>query len=351
MGGQGTPENASFTVQVNDASTLPQVETIVRQTMANVPGFVFATAGFGGGGTGVNGRAIVMNLQTIGSTNDLLAASDQIMAAIKDVPGLVDIGRSYQPGKPELHINVDGDRAAQLGLNTAAVGSTVRTLVNGSTASRYQDPGREADILVRLRPDDRSRFQDILSLSLTTATGQSVPLSSVASFTNASGPTALERLDREPKITIGANILERAQQPVVNDIQARLDKLKAARRRDGRVWRRGPAVQRFVLGADRVAAAVGRPGLHGIGVPIRFVHAAPRDDARAAAVAARRIPGADHHAHCVRPDGDDRHHHAVRTRHQELDPAGRLCQSTSSRAACRAIKRCSPRVRSVSGRC
>ncbi len=225
VGGQGTPENASFTVQVKDPNAISQIEPALRRAMANVPGFVFATGGFGGGGTGVASRQIQLNLQTIGSANDLLVASGQIMDAIKDVPGLVDLGRSYQPGKPELHINVNADRAAQIGLNTASVGSAVRTLVNGSVASRYQDPGREADILVRLRPEDRSRFQDILGLSLTTATGQSVALNSVASFTNASGPTALERLNREPKITIGANIIGRAQQPVVNDIQARLDKL------------------------------------------------------------------------------------------------------------------------------
>lgn len=225
VGGRGTPENASFTVQVKDPNAIPQIEALLRRSMANVPGFAFGTGGFGGGGTGVASRQIQMDLQTIGPANDLLAASDQIMAAIKDVPGIVDVGRSYQPGKPELHINVDGERAAQIGLNTASVGATVRTLVNGNTASRYQDPGREADILVRLRPEDRSRFQDILGLSLTTASGQTLPLSSVASFANASGPTALERLNREPKITVGANILGRAQQPVVNDIQARLKTL------------------------------------------------------------------------------------------------------------------------------
>lgn len=225
VGGRGTPENASFTVQVKDPNAIPQIEALLRRSMANVPGFAFGTGGFGGGGTGVASRQIQMDLQTIGSANDLLVASDQIMAAIKDVPGIVDVGRSYQPGKPELHINVDGERAAQIGLNTASVGATVRTLVNGNTASRYQDPGREADILVRLRPEDRSRFQDILGLSLTTATGQTLPLSSVASFANASGPTALERLNREPKITVGANIIGRAQQPVVNDIQARLKTL------------------------------------------------------------------------------------------------------------------------------
>ncbi len=226
VGGQGTPENASFTVKIKDPSALARLESQLRQTMVNVPGFVFSGGGFEGGGNDISNRQIQINLQTAGSENDLIAASQQIMDAIKDVPGLVDLDRSYQPGKPELHVTVDGTRAATLGLNTTTVGATLRTLVNGDTVSRYQDPGREADIVVRLRPEDRGRLSDILGLSLTTTTGQSVPLQSIASIDNASGPTALERLNRQPKITVGANILGRAQQSVVGDIQKRLNRLQ-----------------------------------------------------------------------------------------------------------------------------
>jgi HAE1 family hydrophobic/amphiphilic exporter-1 len=226
VGGQGTPENASFTVKLKDSNALSRLEPRLRQTLVNVPGFVFSTGGFGGGGTGISSRQIQINLQTPGSTNDLIAASQQVMDAIKEVPGLVDLDRSYRPGKPELHVNVDGNKTAELGLNATSVGATVRTLVNGDAVSRYQDPGREADIVVRLRPQDRARLSDILNLSVTTPTGQTVPLQSIASLADASGPTALERLNRQAKITVGANILGRAQQSVVGDIQKRMNRLQ-----------------------------------------------------------------------------------------------------------------------------
>lgn len=226
VGGSGTPERATFTAVLKDAAASTRVEKEFRAQLANVPGISFASAGFGGGGTAVSARPLQINLQTNGSVDDLVVASQQVMDAIRDVPGVVDMDRTYQPGKPELHIDVDRDKAARLGLSTAAVGATVRTLINGDTASRYRDPGHEADILVRLRPEDRSRLQDILDLSLTTTTGAVVPLRNVAGVSNASGPTALERLDRQPKIGVGANILGRAQQPVVNDIQARISKLQ-----------------------------------------------------------------------------------------------------------------------------
>lgn len=225
VGGSGTPERATFTVVLKDAGALNRVEREFRAQLANVPGISFSTGGFGGGGTAVSSRPLQINLQTNGSVDDLVVASQQVMDAIRDVPGVVDLDRTYQPGKPELHIDVDRDKAARLGLSTAAIGATVRTLINGDTASRYRDPGHEADIVVRLRPEDRSRLQDILDITLTTATGQVVPLRNVAALSNASGPTALERLNRQPKIGVGANILGRAQQSVVNDIQARISKL------------------------------------------------------------------------------------------------------------------------------
>jgi HAE1 family hydrophobic/amphiphilic exporter-1 len=226
VGGQSTPEQASFTVRLHDSSAYSRVESQLRQALANVPGLAFSAGGFGGGGSGVAGRTIQMNLLSSGSTDDLITASDQILAAIQGTPGLVDIGRSFQPGKPELHIDVDREKAARLGLSTAAVGATVRTLVNGDTASRYREPGREADIVVRLRPEDRSRLEDILDLSLNTPTGQVVSLRNVAALSNAAGPSALERLNRQPKITIGANILGLAQQTVANDIQTRVNQLQ-----------------------------------------------------------------------------------------------------------------------------
>lgn len=226
VGAQGAPERATFTIKIKDATQMAQLEPQLRAKLANVPGIAFSSGGFAGGGTAVTSRPIQLNLQTTGNVQDLIVASEQIMAAIQDVPGLVDLGRSYQPGKPELHVDVDREKAARLGLSTAAVGATVRTLVNGDTASRFRDPGREADIVVRLRPEDRSRLQDILDLSLTTMTGQVVALRNVASLSEASGPTALERLNRQPKISVGANVLGRAQQSVADDIQARVNQLQ-----------------------------------------------------------------------------------------------------------------------------
>lgn len=180
----------------------------------------------GNSGTSVTARAIQLNVNTIGALEELDQASLLVLQALADVPGLVDVDRSSQPGKPELHVDVDRQRASRVGLSTAAVGATVRTLVNGTTASRYREKGREADIVVRLRPEDRSRLDDILSLSLMSSTGQIVPLRNVASISTSAGPTSIRRYNRQPQVVIGANYVGRTQGAVMKDIRARLATLQ-----------------------------------------------------------------------------------------------------------------------------
>ncbi|MCI0477069.1 MAG: efflux RND transporter permease subunit, partial [Anaerolineales bacterium] len=225
VGSSSAPERATFTVKMRESGLLTKAEPEIRRRFADLSGLAFAFGdSMGGGGTGVTGRSIQLNVNTTGALEELDAVSLAVMQAIADVPGLVDLDRSSQPGKPELHVDVDRQRASRLGLSTASVGATVRTLVNGTTASRYREKGREADIVVRLRAEDRSRLDDILALSLTSTTGQIVPLRNVASISTSAGPTTIRRLNRQPQVVIGANFVGRTQGAVTNDIRARLAK-------------------------------------------------------------------------------------------------------------------------------
>lgn len=228
VGGDGTPERASFTVKMTETGLLAKLEPEIRRRFASVPGFAlsFQGGGPGGGGTGVAARPIGLNVNGTGTFDELDAASQTVMQAIADVPGLVDLDRSFQAGKPELHVDVDRTRASRVGLSTAAVGSTVRTLLNGTTATRYRETGKEADIVVRLQAEDRSRINDILSLSISSATGQVVPLGNVASLTTSTGPTSIRRVNRQPQVIVGANFVGRTQAQVTADVQARLKQLK-----------------------------------------------------------------------------------------------------------------------------
>ena len=152
VGGSSGAEQASFTVQMEESGLLAKIEPTVRRQFAGVSGLALTFgSSMTGGGSAVTSRPIQLNVNTIGSLDELNQASVDVMNAIRDVPGLVDLDRSALPGKPEMHIAVDRQTAVRSGLSTAVVGSTVRTLFNGQTVSRYRESGREADIVMRLR--------------------------------------------------------------------------------------------------------------------------------------------------------------------------------------------------------
>jgi HAE1 family hydrophobic/amphiphilic exporter-1 len=227
--GQGGPEVATFFVRMEEVGLARQLEGRLRAQLAGVPGLNLspgtALTGGSSGASTVLGRPIQLNLRTAGNFADLDQASQLVVAALSDVPGLVDLDRSYRPGKPEVKIQVDRERAASYGLTTAMVGGTLRSLISGEDASRLREDGREADIVVQLRKADRERLDDILALSIPTQQGLMVPLRSVASVVPGTGPTQIERQDRQPQIVVGANYYGRSQEAVLNDVRARLDSL------------------------------------------------------------------------------------------------------------------------------
>ncbi|MEZ4661269.1 MAG: efflux RND transporter permease subunit [Caldilineaceae bacterium] len=226
IGSSAEPERASFFVKVRrDAPGQSPSERVIddlRQPLAAVPGVSFALAdGVGGGDTFIDGsKAIVVELISPTATfQELGEISQRLMADITaQVPGLVDVTSSYNAGKPEVQIAVDRRRAADAGLSTAQIGSSLRTLVNGEKASTFRGEGAEADIIVRLRPEDRARIDDLLDIGLVAPTGNLIQLRTVAAAQVASGPTQIQRRNREPIVSIGANVVGRSTPDAVDDV-------------------------------------------------------------------------------------------------------------------------------------
>ena len=114
------------------------------------------------------GRPVQITLQTVGSPDELNAYALKLAEQLKQVPGLVDIDVSYKPGKPEAQIVVDRRKAADLGINAATVGGTVRMLVEGDKVATYKGEGAEADIRVQFREEDRQKLEQVLELQVPT---------------------------------------------------------------------------------------------------------------------------------------------------------------------------------------
>jgi hydrophobic/amphiphilic exporter-1 (mainly G- bacteria), HAE1 family len=216
--------DVTFSVQIKENGNEEELQQFLRSRFkdAGTLTFIGGTSGVGSMDTS---RPVQISLRTSGTYENLYTASEMVMGAVQDVPGLIDVDRSVQPGNPELSIQVDRERASQRGLTTAGIGSTVRTLVNGTTASQLQEGDKDVDILVVLQEEDRRRYDDLLALDLISATGAHYRLSDVAAISPSTGPTLIQRQDMERQIIVEAGYKGKALNVATSDITKRLNKL------------------------------------------------------------------------------------------------------------------------------
>jgi multidrug efflux pump subunit AcrB len=119
-----------------------------------------------------------------------------------ELPGLVDITDDLDTGRPELRVNVNRERAAQFGLSTSQIASTVRAAINGTEASTYRAGDDEYDITVRLREADRQTLESLNNLTIAAREGITVPLVAVATLEEGTGFGSITRLDQERVVTV-----------------------------------------------------------------------------------------------------------------------------------------------------
>jgi hydrophobic/amphiphilic exporter-1 (mainly G- bacteria), HAE1 family len=131
--------------------------------------------------------------------------SEAIVTAMRADPHFVDARSSFELGKPELQIQVDRNRAADLGVPVRSLADTVRALVGGLDVASFQDEGRRYDVRVRLEEAQRDDLAELGQIQVRAAGGALVDLANLAKLEVASGPAQIERDSRARRISLFAN--------------------------------------------------------------------------------------------------------------------------------------------------
>jgi len=136
-------------------------------------------------------------------------AADGILRDMAGEPGLVAPSSDNVATRPELKMTVLTDKAATLGVSPAAIASTMRISTVGDVDSRlanFIEGSRQIPIRVLLDRAARGQLPLFETLSLPASNGQQVPLSAVAEISFDETVAAIDRLDRERRIEIGADV-------------------------------------------------------------------------------------------------------------------------------------------------
>ncbi|KAF0159036.1 MAG: hydrophobic/amphiphilic exporter-1 (mainly G- bacteria) HAE1 family [Syntrophaceae bacterium] len=133
----------------------------------------------------------------------------QITAEFSRLPGIVDVDTSLEVGKPEFKVYIDRDRAANLGVDVATVAEAINLLISGELdIARYKDEqkGKRYDLRVRLNPQDRDSIGGLQRISVRARDGKLVELANVVKVEEGTGPSVINRVDRQRAITIFASL-------------------------------------------------------------------------------------------------------------------------------------------------
>ena len=135
--------------------------------------------------------------------------SREVRRKLADVPGITDLDSSYEPGKPEMRVVINRDKAADLQVSAASIATALRTLVGGDDqVTTYREGDDRYDVQLRVSKPFRTSAGALERLFVPSATLGNTPVSSVASLREASGPTQIERYNRQRQILITANLVK-----------------------------------------------------------------------------------------------------------------------------------------------
>jgi hydrophobic/amphiphilic exporter-1 (mainly G- bacteria), HAE1 family len=147
----------------------------------------------------------------------------QAAAAIAAIPGVADVDTSFDEGVPQEEIQVDRDKAADLGLSVRDVTEALQTAIAGSRAGDYRTEGNAYRILVQLADARQLTIDQVLDLTLRTPAGERVALRNVVESRPGRAPTQIQRRDQQRLVTVNANIDGRPLGAVARDVSAALD--------------------------------------------------------------------------------------------------------------------------------
>ncbi len=173
---------------------LPKLPDDLRVNVAEVPDI------------SIGGNTQRVQYVMTGPDFDVLAKSaDEITRALKESGKAVDVDTTNLPGRPEVQLSIDRDRAADLGVTVEHVAQTLRMFVAGVKASTFPDQGEEYEIRIRADEKYRSDASALSLMSVPSSKYGSVPLSSVVKWEDGTGPSQVNRYGRQRQITLLAN--------------------------------------------------------------------------------------------------------------------------------------------------
>jgi len=136
----------------------------------------------------------------------LVAWRDAVIERARQEPGLLNVDSNFRETKPEMRVDIDRRRAADLGVSIATIGRTIETMMGAREVGTYVERGQEYKVIMQAEASERVTPHDLQNILVRSASGQLIPLSALITVTERARPQELRREDRLRAITITASL-------------------------------------------------------------------------------------------------------------------------------------------------
>lgn len=130
----------------------------------------------------------------------------EVQRRLRGIEGLSSVELSTEEASPQLAIAIDRRRTADLGLDAAAVGSTIRTALDGSVVTRFTEGNNEYDIRVRLPRESFTSPEDLGAVALFPGNQEPVHLRDIADVRLGTGPTSILRVNQNRQLRVTGDV-------------------------------------------------------------------------------------------------------------------------------------------------
>jgi len=132
---------------------------------------------------------------------------DRMLARMEQNPKLFAVDSDYKETRPQVRVQIDRTRAADLGVSLTEIGRTLETMMGSRRVTTFVEDGEEYDVILQAQTSDRATPNDLSNLYVRSQrSGQLVPLASLVELTELAEPGSLNRFNRLRAITLSAGL-------------------------------------------------------------------------------------------------------------------------------------------------
>lgn len=142
--------------------------------------------------------------------------AQQVAGVMRNNPNMRQVNTDWSEKQPTLHFVLDQDRLRVIGLTSAQASEQLQFLLTGTSVTQVREDIRTVDVMARTLDDDRLDPARIENMTLTSKTGQLVPIRQIGHVEIRAEDPILKRRNRIPTITVRGDINEQAQPPQVS---------------------------------------------------------------------------------------------------------------------------------------